>query len=225
MKQLQNKIALVTGGNSGIGLATAKLFQAQGARVIITARSNETYALAKKELGDIFHVIQADVSKVSEIKNLMSTIKKEYGHLDVIFANAGISHIKSVADFDETTYDLLFDTNVKGIYYTIQQAADLLKDGSSVIINASAAAGMGFFGGSVYGATKAALNAFARNFAAEYAPRKIRFNTISPSLIDSPIQNKPGIDAATLKAIQESSNKNPAGRIGTMDEVAQTVLS
>lgn len=224
MNLLKDKIALVTGGNSGIGLATAKLFQSQGAKVIITARSKETYELARKEHGERFHIIQSDVSKVEEIVELMKQIKKEFGYLDVIFANAGISYIKPVSEFDEKTYDLLFDTNVKGVYYTIQQSADLLRDGASVIINASAAAGMGFSGGSVYGATKAALTAFARNFAAEYAPRKIRFNSISPSLIESPMQNKLGIDAETLKAIEESSRRNPAGRVGHMDEVAQTVL-
>lgn len=224
MKQLENKIALVTGGNSGIGLATAKLFKEEGAKVIITARSNETFDLAHKEYGDAFDVIQTDVSKVKDIDNLMSKIQAKHGRLDVVVANAGISIIKPVTEFTEEEYDRLYDTNVKSVYFTVQKAAPLLSEGASVVIMASAASWMGFGGGSVYGATKAALNAYTRHFTAEFAPRKIRFNSISPSLIETPIQSKFTNDPAKLEAFRAAGRLNPLGRMGEAEEVAQSIL-
>lgn len=224
MNQLKNKVALITGGNSGIGLATAKLFKQEGAEVIITARSSETFEIAMKEFGEEFKIIQCDVSRVSEIEGLFEKIKDDFGHLDIVVANAGISQIKPLSNFDEQSYDLVFDTNVKSVFYTIQQAAPLLKDGGSVVITASAASWMGFPGGSVYGATKAALNAFARHFAGEFAQRKIRFNSVSPSLIETPIQAKFAADKETLEAFRAAGSRNPAGRMGEADEVAESIL-
>lgn len=224
MKQLENKIALVTGGNSGIGLATAKRFKDVGATVIITARSNETFAQAQAEFGNVFDVIQTDVSKLQDLGRLMTTIERRYGRIDVLVANAGISTIHPLSDFSESSYDQLFDTNVKSVFFTVQKADRLLSAGASVILTASAASSMGFPGGAAYGATKAALNAFARHFAAEFAARKIRFNSISPALIDTPIQTKFTKDPATLEAVRAGGRRNPLGRIGEADEVAQSIL-
>lgn len=224
MKQLTNKIALITGGNSGIGLATALKFKEEGATVIVTARSEETYAKAVAQWGDKFTVIKADVSKPSEIETLMTTIKTKFGHLDIIFANAGISIVKPTIEFDEASYDQLFDTNVKGVFYTVKHALHLLKDGSSVIVNASQAAHSGFSGVNVYGATKGAVLSLVRQWAAEFGDRRIRFNSVSPGLIDTPIINKIGLPEEGVKFFKDFGKKNPLGRMGAPEDVAEAVL-
>lgn len=224
MKQLENKIALITGGNSGIGLATAKRFYEEGARVIITARSEETYATTLKTRGNKFEVIRADVSRPQEIKGLMETIRKKHGHLDIIFANAGISIVKPTLEFDEESYDQSFDTNVKGVFYTVKYALPLLKDGSSVVVNASQAGHLGFSGTSVYGATKGAVLSLVRQWTAEFAERRIRFNSVSPGLINTPIIDKLGLPEEGVKFFKDFGKKNPIGRLGDPTEVADAVL-
>lgn len=224
MHQLKDKVVLITGGNSGIGLSTAKLFHSKGAKVVITARSAETFDHAKKEFGKDFHVVRTDVSNATQVESLMTEVKSKYVSLDILIANAGISLVKPLSEFDEASYDSVFDINVKGVFLTIQKAEPLMKDGGSIVITSSAASFMGFPGGSVYGATKAALNAFARNFAAEFAPRKIRVNSISPSLIETPIQAKFTTDKETLEAFRAVGKRNPLGRIGQPEEVAESIL-
>lgn len=224
MKQFTNKVVLVTGGNSGIGLAAALRFHEEGATVIITARTDETYAKAAKEWGSKLHVIQADVSKKEDIQMLMKSIETKYGKLDSIFANAGISIVKPTLEFDDESYDLLFNTNVKSIFHTVKYALPILKDGSSVILNASQAGHLGYSGVSVYGATKGAVLSLVRHWAAEFSDRRIRFTSVSPGLIDTPIINKSGLAEEGVKFFREIGAKNPAGRLGEAVEVANAVL-
>lgn len=224
MKQFTNKIVLITGGNSGIGLATALRFEEEGATVIVTARSEETYAKATKEFGNKLQIIKTDVSKAEDVRNLMTTIKNKYGHLDAVFANAGISIVKSTVEFDDESYDKLFDTNVKGVFNTVRYAIPLLRDGSSVIVNASQAAHSGFPGVSVYGATKGAVLSLVRHWAAEFSERRIRFNSVSPGLIDTPIIDKIGLPEEGVQFFKNYGKKNPAGRLGESIDVANAVL-
>lgn len=224
MKQLESKIALVTGGNSGIGLATAKLFKAEGARVFITASSPNTYKVAQAELGDEFEVIQVDVSNASEVDRLAATIREKAGHLDAIVANAGISNIQPIESFQDSDYDRVFDINTKGIFLTVQKLSSLLRDGSSVVLMSSAAGTMGFSGGSVYGASKAAVRSFGRMWAAELGPRKIRVNTVSPALIETPIIQKSNLGTETDGFIKTVANLSALKRLGQPEEVAQAIL-
>ncbi|RYZ70909.1 MAG: SDR family oxidoreductase [Proteobacteria bacterium] len=224
MKQLEGKVALVTGGNSGLGLATAKLFKEEGARVFITASSANTFKAAQAEYGSQFEIVQADVSKAAEVEQLTKTIQREAGHLDVLVANAGISIIKRTEEFEEGDYDRGFDINTKGLYLTVQKLSPLLAKNASVVLMASAAATMGFNGGSVYGASKAAIRSFGRMWAAEFTGREIRVNTVSPSLIETPIIQKLGDDPETLNMLSEISNKNALKRLGRPEEVAEAIL-
>jgi NAD(P)-dependent dehydrogenase (short-subunit alcohol dehydrogenase family) len=224
MKQFTNKIVLITGGNSGIGLATALRFADEGATVIVTARSEETFAKATKDFGNKLQIIKTDVSQAEDVRNLMTTIKNKYGHLDAVFANAGISIVKPTVEFDDESYDKLFDTNVKGVFNTVRYAIPLLKDGSSVIVNASQAAHSGFSGVSVYGATKGAVLSLVRHWAAEFSERRIRFNSVSPGLIDTPIIDKIGLPEEGVQFFKNYGKKNPAGRLGESIDVANAVL-
>jgi NAD(P)-dependent dehydrogenase (short-subunit alcohol dehydrogenase family) len=184
MKKLENKIALITGGNSGIGLATAHLFANQGAKVIITASSDASYEKAKKELGTRFDIVQTDVSKLSDLDRLYTHIQKTYSTLDVVFANAGIAQFSPTDLSDEAFFDRQFNTNVKGLYFTVAKALPLLKEGASVILNASVVASKGMAGASVYAGTKASVRSFARSWTAEIPVSKARFNVISPGPIE-----------------------------------------
>ena len=224
MGKLKNKIALITGGNSGIGLATARRFQQEGAKVIITARSNETYEKAKKELTG-FDVIQADVRNLTDLDQLYSTIKTKYGKLDVLFANAGIANLRPTSDVDVEHFDSQFDTNVKGLYFTVAKALPLLSPGSSVILNASAIQSKGLPGGSVYAATKAAVRSFARTWTAEIPHDLARFNVLSPGPIETPIQDKMGLGKEQKDAFTETvTNTVPARRFGKPEEMANVAL-
>lgn len=223
--KLQNKIALITGGNSGIGLATAKLFKEQGAQVIITARSSETYDKAKKEYGGHFDVVQADVSQPQQLDKLYAHIKATYGRLDVLFANAGIAHFSPTSEVTEAFFDNEFNTNVRGLFFTVQKALPLLSKGSSVVLNASVVGIKGFPGASVYSATKAAVRSFARTWTAEIPVDQVRFNVLSPGPIATPILSKSGVPAdqldATMKSLGEST---PSKRLGTPEEMANVAL-
>lgn len=223
--RLQNKVALITGGNSGIGLATAKLFKDEGATVIITARSKETFEKAKKELGAHFDVIQADVSKILEIENLYTQIKSKYGQLDVLFANAGVAHFKPTNEVDPEFFDIQFGTNVRGLYFTVAKALPLLSKGSTVVLNASVVSQKGFPGSSVYAATKAAVRSFARSWTAEIPVEQTRFNVLSPGPIETPIYGKLGMPADQLDSFAEGMKAMvPAKRFGTGEEMAKIAL-
>lgn len=224
-KKLEGKIALVTGGNSGIGLATAKRFVSEGAKVIITGRRKENLDAAVKEIGSDATAIQGDASKLGDIEKTMETIKQQYGRIDVLFVNAGGGEFATIDQVTEEHFDKTFDTNVKGLFFTVQKALPLITAGGAIVLNASIVSikGMPAFG--VYNATKAAVRSFARTWTNELKDRQIRVNVVSPGPIDTP-----GLDglvqdpeqARQLKAAMAS--QVPLGRVGTADEIAKAVV-
>jgi NAD(P)-dependent dehydrogenase (short-subunit alcohol dehydrogenase family) len=219
--KLAGKVALVTGGNSGIGLASAKLFKEQGATVIITARSNETFAKAQAEYTGIFDVVQADISKLGEIDKLYTHIKTKYGRIDVLFANAGVAGFKPTSEVTPEYFDEQFNTNVKGLYFTVAKAIPLLNKGSSVVLTASVVASKGFAGSSVYSATKAAVRNFARSWTAEFPVSDIRFNVLSPGPIETPLFDKMGLPVEQVHGLGEAT---PIKRLGRPEEMAKAAL-
>jgi len=187
MRRLEGKVAVVTGGNSGIGLATAKRLQEEGARVAISGRSRETLDEAVKTIGNGVIAVQADVSKLGDLDELYAEVSQKLGKIDVLFVNAGVAKFAPLAETSESTYDENFDINVKGAYFTIQKALPVLNDGASIILNTSVADSKGSVGASAYAATKAAMRSLARTAAAELVGRNIRVNTVAPGPIVTPI--------------------------------------
>ena len=225
MGKLEGKIALVTGGNSGIGFATAKRFVDEGAYVFITGRRDAELAAAVKQLERNVTGIQGDVSNLADLDRLFSQIKAEKGRLDIVFANAGIARYASLGEITEQQFDSMFDTNVKGLLFTVQKALPLMPDGASVILNASIVASKGFPTNSVYSATKAAVRSFARTWTSDLKGRRIRVNAVSPGPIDTPglseLVASGGTDGADrLKML---SSGVPLGRLGSPDEIAKAV--
>jgi len=186
MGKLDGKIALITGGNSGIGLATAKEFVNEGAYVFITGRREAELDRAVKEIGRNVTGVQGDVANLGDLDRLFAQIKREKGRLDVVFANAGFARYAALGSITEDLYDSTFDINIKGVVFTVQKALPLLPDGASIILNASIVASKGFASNSVYSATKAALRSFARTWTTDLKERRIRVNAISPGSIDTP---------------------------------------
>jgi len=224
--KLDEKVALITGGNSGLGLATAQLFAAEGAQVIITGRRPDAVEEAAAAIGHNAVGIQSDASDLQDIERLFSQISRRFGHLDVLFANAGGL---TVASFDQVTpaqFDSEFATNVRGVYFAVQQALPLLRDGSSVILNASVAHYTGNAGYSVYGAAKAAVRSFARNWSVDLKDRKIRVNCISPGPHETPIIEKMGVtpDVMANILIPHVVAQVPLGRMGKPAELAAAAL-
>ncbi len=225
MNKLQGKIALITGGNSGIGLSTAKLFAQQGASVIITGRDQETLAKASAEIGGNVLALQSDVSNMEDLDRLFGTIREKYGRLDVLFANAGIFAAAPLADTTEALYDQLFNINVKGVFFAIQKAEPLLAEGASIVITASAVAHSGISGAGLYSATKAAVRQLARNLANELAPRNIRVNVVSPGYTRTPIVARLGLHEEGVEGFYaQASGEIPMRRAASSDEVAKAVL-
>lgn len=224
-KKIEGKVALITGGNSGIGLATARLFKENGAKVIITARSSESYQVAKKEFGDLFDVVQTDVSKPAELDRLYKHVQSNYGGIDILFANAGVALFKPTTEVDEAFFDNQFNTNVRGLYFTVAKALPVLNKGSSVILNASVVANKGMPGASVYSATKAAVRNFARTWTAEIPAANARFNVLSPGPIQTPIFSRSGMSAQEISGFEEGIKSTvPAGRLGKPEEIASVAL-
>lgn len=225
MKRLEGKVALVTGGNSGIGLATAKRFHSEGAKVVISGRNQKTLDEAVKFIGKDVLAVQADVSKAQDLDQLYKAVSEKFGNIDVLFANAGIYKFASVAATTEALYDEIFDINAKGVYFTIQKALPILNDGASIIINTSVADEKGLLNGSVYAATKSALRSFTRSLAAELVERRIRVNAVSPGPIETPA----GFERTGLpKEAVDEFLKNivaqvPMKRIGKPEEIAGAV--
>ena len=186
MGKLEGKIALITGGNSGIGLATAKQFVNEGAYVFITGRREPELAAAVKEIGRNVTGVQGDVSNLGDLDRLFAQIKREKGKLDIVFANAGVAKYAPLGTITEEHYDSIFDINVKGLLFTVQKALPLLPDGASIILNASIVASKGFSSNSVYSATKAAVRSFARTWTTDLKDRRIRVNAVSPGSTDTP---------------------------------------
>jgi NAD(P)-dependent dehydrogenase (short-subunit alcohol dehydrogenase family) len=225
MAKLNNKIALITGGTTGIGLATAKLFQQEGAQVVITGRSSGSLAEAQQELGPKASVLQSDTSNLDDITKLIEQIRKQFGRIDILFANAGVARFSPFEQSNEDFFDEQFNTNVKGLYFTVQSALPLIPDGGSILLNASIAGRKAFPGSSVYAATKAAVRSFGRTLAVELAPRRIRVNTISPGPIATPIFGKMGLGADAVKQFEESATQSVAlKRFGSADEIAHAAL-
>jgi len=187
--KLEGKIALITGGNSGIGLATAKQFVKEGAYVFITGRREPELAAAAKEIGKNVSGVQGDVSNLGDLDRLFAQIKKEKRKLNIVFANAGIATYAPFGQITEEHYDSIFNINVKGLLFTVQKALPLLPDGASIILNASIVASKGLSSNSVYSATKAAVRSFARTWTTDLKDRRIRVNAISPGPIDTPGAN------------------------------------
>jgi NAD(P)-dependent dehydrogenase (short-subunit alcohol dehydrogenase family) len=225
MQRLAGKFALITGGSSGIGLATAKAFIANGARVAITGRDRKKLDAAKAVLGDDHIALQSDAANLQEIDALFAAIKDRFGALDIIFANAGVAESSPMERVTAGDFDRIFDINVKGVFFTVQKALPLLRNGASIILNASIAPRMGGAGRSLYAASKAAVRTFARNFSSEFASRGFRVNVVSPGTIETPIWSRLTNDRAALDAkMQLVKSGIPLGRLGTMDEVANVVL-
>ncbi len=221
MGKLEGKIALITGGNSGIGLATAKHFVREGAHVFITGRRESELAAAVKEIGSNATAVQGDVSNLSDLDRLFAQIKREKGKLDIVFANAGVARLAALGTISEEHFDSLFNSNVKGLLFTVQKALPLLPDGASIILNASVGASKGIPERSVYNATKAAVRSFARTWTTDLKDRHIRVNVVSPGVTDTPPWHTTEAREQGLKA---APNIIPLGRVGTPDEIAKAVV-
>lgn len=222
MSRLLNKTALITGGNSGIGFATAREFIKQGARVIITGRSRAALDQAKKELGDKADTLLSNTSSMSDIAQLPQQVQALVPRIDILFINAGIGKFAPFEAITESLYDEQFNTNVKGAFFTIQKLLPLINDGGSIILNASISAHIGMATSSVYSATKAALLTLARSLSAELLPRKIRVNAISPGPVTTPIMRKTGMQEDQIKSMMEGiQSQVPLGRFGDPDEIAR----
>jgi NAD(P)-dependent dehydrogenase (short-subunit alcohol dehydrogenase family) len=221
MKKLEGKIALVTGGTSGIGLATAKRFVSEGAYVFVTGRRPAELDAAVREIGESIRGVQGDVTNLKDLDRLFQAIEEEKGTLDVLFANAGWGEFAPLGSITEEHFDKTFDINVKGVVFTVQKALPLLKDGSAIVINASMVSVLGQPAFSIYSATKAAVRSFARNWSVDLKDRKIRVNVVSPGFIPTPGYDHLGIDDEMLKGAVANV---PLGRVGTPDEIAKTVV-
>jgi NAD(P)-dependent dehydrogenase (short-subunit alcohol dehydrogenase family) len=224
MKRLEGKVAVVTGGNSGIGLAAAKRLQEEGARVVISGRNRQTLDEAVKTIGNGVVAVQADVSRLEDLDKLYEEVGQKLGKIDVLFVNAGIAKFVPLAETSEAVYDEQFDTNIKGAYFTIQKALPLLNDGASIILNTSVADSTGTVGASAYAATKAALRSLARTAAAELVGRGIRVNTVAPGPIVTPIFGRTGLPKEAIDEFaKDVAAKVPMKRFGQPEEVAGTV--
>jgi NAD(P)-dependent dehydrogenase (short-subunit alcohol dehydrogenase family) len=220
-KKLSEKVAVITGGKSGIGLATAKRFVNEGAYFFVTGRRERELAAAVKEIGRNITAVRADVSKLEDLDRLFAQIKRQKGRLNIVFANAGFWKYAPLGTITEEHYDSIFDVNVKGLLFTVQKALPLLPDGGSIILNASIVASKGLPVRSVYSATKAAVRSFARTWTTDLKDRRIRVNVVSPGGIFTP-----GLDdsEAGEQRRQWISTSVPLGRFGTPDEVARAVV-
>jgi NAD(P)-dependent dehydrogenase (short-subunit alcohol dehydrogenase family) len=224
MKRLEGKTAVVTGGNSGIGLATAKRFLEEGARVAISGRNQKTLDEAVKMLGDGVLAVQADTAKLGETEKFLAKVVQKFGKIDVLFVNAGVAKFAPLTDTPESLFDEQFDINIKGAYFTIQKAVPHLNDGASIILNTSVAGTTGTPGTSAYSATKAALRSLARTAAAELVERGIRVNTVAPGPIVTPIFGRTGLPQQAVDDFAKSIlETNPMKRFGQPEEVAGVV--
>jgi NAD(P)-dependent dehydrogenase (short-subunit alcohol dehydrogenase family) len=224
-KRYEGKTVVVTGGNSGIGLATAKLFHDEGAKVAISGRDQKTLDEAVKTIGNGTLAVKADVSKLADIDKFFAQVVAKFGKIDVLFANAGVAKFAPIADSNEQLYDENFDINVKGMYFTLQKAIPYLNDNAGIVLNSSVVNSKGTPGASVYAATKAAVRSLARTFSAELAERGIRVNVVSPGPIETPILGRTGLPQEALDQwSQQVKTSNPMKRFGQPKEVGHAVL-
>jgi NAD(P)-dependent dehydrogenase (short-subunit alcohol dehydrogenase family) len=223
--KLNGKLAVVTGGNSGIGLATAQRFVSEGAFVFITGRRQKELDAAVKEIGKNVTAVQGDVANLADLDRLFAQIKKEKGKIDIVFANAGVAKYAPLGKITEELYDSIFDTNVKGLLFTVQKALPLLRDGGSIILNASIVGSKGLASNSVYSATKAAVRSFARTWTTDLKDRRIRVNAVSPGPIDTPGLRELLASSEVGKQRREMiSTGVPLARLGTPHEIAKAVV-
>jgi NAD(P)-dependent dehydrogenase (short-subunit alcohol dehydrogenase family) len=224
MGKLEGKIALITGGNSGIGLAAAKEFVNEGAYVFITGRRDPELTAAVKEIGRNVSSVQGDASNLGDLDRLFAIIKREKGKLDIVFANAGAANFASLGKITEEHFDSIFNINVKGLLFTVQKALPLMPDGASIILNASIVASKGSPQWSVYSATKAAVRSFARTWTTDLKDRRIRVNAVSPGFTDTPgLSELLGSETGQQRK-KMISNSVPLGRFGTPEEIAKAVV-
>ena len=222
---LEGKVAVITGGNSGIGLATAQRFVEEGADVFITGRRQSELDAAVKQIGKNVTGVQGDVSNLADLDRLYDTVKQQKGRIDVLFANAGIIELAPLGSITESHFDKIFNINVKGLLFTVQKALPLFQDGGSIILTASINSSKGFETSTVYSATKAAIRSFARTWTVDLKHRKIRVNAISPGPIDTPILNSAVQTEEEIEQIKASLVASvPMGRMGSPDEVAKAAL-
>ena len=225
MPRLKDKRALITGGTSGIGLETARLFLNEGARVVITGKNPATLDGARKELGADVLVIPSDASDAAAQKSVADAVRAAFGGLDVLFLNAGIAELRPVEQWDEKGFDRSFATNVKGPFFLIQALLPIFANPASVVINASVNAHIGMPNTSVYGATKAAILSLTRTLSGELIARGIRVNAVSPGPISTPLYSKLGLSEADLKNVAASvQSMVPLGRFGAPKDIANAVL-
>lgn len=220
------KNVVITGGNSGIGLATAQAFAREGARVAIIGRNPETLASAKDTLGGETLAIQADMSSLAEIERAFAEVREGLGSVDVLFANAGTGAFVPFEQVDEQLWDQVIDLNVKGTYFTVQHCVGLMGAGSAIVLCSSVSASRSMPGASIYAASKAAINSIGRSLAGELVGRGIRVNVVMPGGVDTPIMTRtPGVPPEAAGAIfEQMAQGTPMGRIGRPEEVAATVL-
>jgi NAD(P)-dependent dehydrogenase (short-subunit alcohol dehydrogenase family) len=227
MKRLEDKVAVITGGSSGIGLATAQRFVEEGAYVFITGRRQGELDAAVRQNGKNVTGVQGDVSNLEDLDRLYATVKEKKGHIDILFANAGIGEFAPLGEISEAHFDKVFGVNVKGLLFSVQKALPLFQDGAggSIILNASVASSMGLDTSTVYSATKAAVRSFARTWTVDLKQRKIRVNAISPGPIDTPIFSTAIETEEQIEQFKTSIvSAVPMGRMGNSDEVAKAVL-
>jgi NAD(P)-dependent dehydrogenase (short-subunit alcohol dehydrogenase family) len=224
MGRLNDKIAVVTGGSSGIGLAAAQRFISEGAQVVITGRGQEALDEAVAEIGDRAIGVSGDVADLEDLDRLFARVKERFGRVDVLFANAGVAPFVPFEAVTKEHFDGLFDINVRGLFFTVQKALPLLSERASVILNASVVAQAGLPNTSVYSATKAAVRSLGRTLAAELSPRGIRVNVVSPGLTETPLVGKLGLKEDEVNAFAERIvGQTPLGRPGRPEEIASTV--
>jgi NAD(P)-dependent dehydrogenase (short-subunit alcohol dehydrogenase family) len=223
--KLEGRVALVTGGTTGIGLAAARRFAAEGATVVVTGRNPETLAAARRELDGSVEVVESDAGDERQIASLFDTMARKHKRIDVLFLNAGIAKFAPLGDAPVEDFDAMWELNVRGPWLALKKALPLLGEGSAVIVNTSVAGRKGMPGTAAYAATKAALRAVVRASAAELAGRKVRVNAVSPGPIETPIFGKIGLSADALSDFQRDvPTRVPLGRFGTADEVANVAV-
>ncbi|HET9434122.1 MAG TPA: glucose 1-dehydrogenase [Chitinophagaceae bacterium] len=222
MNKLEGKVAVITGGNSGIGLATAKRFVAEGAYVFVSGRRQTELNVAVRDIGKNVTDVQGDVSNLADLDRLYSIVNQQKGRIDILFANAGLGEFSTLGEISEAHFDKTFSVNVKGLLFTVQKAIPLFKDGGSIILNSSIAASKGVEGFSVYSASKAAVRSFARTWTVDLRHRKIRVNAISPGPIDTPAFSDLMRNEEQSRQLKKDLVSNvPLRRMGTPDEVAK----
>jgi NAD(P)-dependent dehydrogenase (short-subunit alcohol dehydrogenase family) len=225
MPKLDGKVALVTGGTSGIGLAAASALAREGAYVYITGRRERELATAVQEIGRNATGVQGDVSKTGDLDRLFAQIREGKGRLDILFANAGIAKYAALGGITEELYDSIFNVNVKGVLFTVQKALPLMPEGASIILNASVVGSKGLSSNSVYSATKAAIRSFARTWTTDLKDRRIRVNAISPGTIDTPgLKDLLASGEAGEQRRKMVASAIPLGRFGRPDEIANAVV-